>query len=76
MTAYDRVDIRDLLVDEGGADLEYAYDDPDGLRMHGVNRMLRVQGRVFLIFWLTTQTSWLADRTLQNMVQPSFGVVS
>jgi hypothetical protein len=76
MTAYERVDLRDLFMDEGGADLEYAYDDPDGLRMHGVNRMVRIQGRVFLIFWLTTQTSWLADRTLLNMVQPSFGVES
>jgi len=76
MTNYDRVGVKDLYMSEGGADLEYAYDDPEGLRMHGVTRMVRVQGRVFLIYWLTTQTSWLADRTLQNMVQPSFGVMS
>jgi eukaryotic-like serine/threonine-protein kinase len=76
LNEYRRLDLRDLLLPEGGADLEYAYDDAERVRMHGVNRMVRVQGRVFLIFWLTTQTSWLADRTLMNMVQPSFGVVS
>ena len=76
LTGYRRLELRDLLLPEGGADLEYAYDTEERVRMHGVNRMVRVQGRVFLIFWLTTQTSWLADRTLMNMVQPSFGVVS
>jgi hypothetical protein len=76
MTGYGRVELKDLYMDEGGADLEYAYDDADGLRMHGVNRMIRMEGRVFLVFWLTTQTSWLADRTILNMVLPSFGVSS
>jgi eukaryotic-like serine/threonine-protein kinase len=76
LTGYRRLDLRDLHLPEGGADLEYAYDTAGRVQMHGVNRMVRVQGRVFLIFWLTTQAAWPADRTLMNMVQPSFGVVS
>ncbi len=76
LTGYRRLALRDLLLPEGGADLEYAYDTEERIQMHGVNRMVRVQGRVFLIFWLTTQAAWPADRTLMNMVQPSFGLVS
>ena len=76
MAGYQRLSLKDLYMREGGADLEYTYMDSDGTGLHGVNRMQRIQGRVFLIFWLTTQTSWLADRALLNMVQPSFGVVS
>jgi hypothetical protein len=76
LTGYRRLALRDLLLPEGGADLEYAYDTEERVQMHGVNRMVRVQGRVFLIFWLTTQAAWPADRTLMNMVQPSFGLVS
>jgi hypothetical protein len=76
MTGFRQIGLEDLQMAEGGADLEYTYDAPDGVRMHGENRMQRVEGRVFLIFWLTTQTAWLADRALMNVVQPSFGVLS
>jgi hypothetical protein len=72
---YERVGIVDLQMAEGGADLEYLYSAPDGVRMHGVNRLVRMRGRVFAIYWLTTQTGWAADRVIMRYVQPSFGVV-
>jgi hypothetical protein len=74
LRAYARLGVTDLRFTEGAADLEYTYEAPDGVPMHGVNRMVRMDGRVFTIYWLTTHATWLSDRVLMNHVQPSFGL--
>ena len=42
--------------------------------MHGVNRMLRMNGQLYTISFLTTDVSWLIDRAVMDVVQPSFGL--
>ena len=73
LTGYVRLGITDAHYDEGAADLEYTYVDGNNV-MHGRNRMLRLNGRVFTLFWLTTDFSWTADRALVDFLQPSFGL--
>jgi hypothetical protein len=73
LTGYVRLGITDVHYDEGAADLEYTYVDGNTV-MHGRNRMLRLNGRVFTLFWLTTDFSWTADRALVDVLQPSFGL--
>jgi hypothetical protein len=68
---YRRLGLTDVLYDEGAADLEYTYRDGDQ-RMHGTNRMFRIQGRLFTLSWLTTDFSWNSDRALLDFLQPSF----
>jgi hypothetical protein len=69
---YSRIKIRDLLLDEGGADLEYTYVAPDDTKMHGENRMVRMGGRVYTIYWLTRDFSWVPDKAFKDKVQASF----
>jgi hypothetical protein len=73
LTSYRRVALVDAHYDEGAADLEYTYERND-LAMHGKTRMLRLDGRMFTLFWLTTEFSWSADQALVNFLQPSFGL--
>jgi eukaryotic-like serine/threonine-protein kinase len=73
LTDYRRLGIADAHYDEGAADLEYTYR-ADGTVMHGTNRMLRMDGRLFTLFWLTTDFSWSADQVLLDFLKPSFDV--
>jgi hypothetical protein len=73
LSDYELVGITDRHYSEGAADLEYTYSK-GAIRMHGVNRMLRMDGRVYTIFFLTTDVSWLYDRAVMDVVQPSFGL--
>ncbi len=71
ISEYRRLSLTDAQYDEGAADLEYTYRDGEVV-LHGMSRMLRLDGRVFTLFWLTTDFKWSADRTLLEMLQPSF----
>jgi hypothetical protein len=71
---YHRVGLNSVQYDEGAADLEYTYTAGEDTVMHGVNRMLRMDGRLFLLCWLTTGFSWTSDLALMNYLQPSFAV--
>jgi hypothetical protein len=73
LTDYHRIGITDAHYDEGAADLEYTYSRA-GTAMHGENRMLRLGGRVFTLYWLTTDFSWTSDIALMQFLQPSFGL--
>jgi eukaryotic-like serine/threonine-protein kinase len=73
LPGYVRIGITDAGYDEGAADLEYTYFDEKTL-MHGENRMLRMDDRVYTVFWLTTDFSWPSDQALLNFLQPSFGL--
>jgi serine/threonine protein kinase len=70
---YQRLALTDAHYDEGAADLEYTYLS-EQTRLHGVNRLLRLGGRVFILSWLTTEFTWTADQALVNFLQPSFGL--
>lgn len=74
LTDYARVALVDVPINDGGADLEYTYTRPDSVRLHGVNRMVRLKAEVFTLFWLTTDFGWSTDRALRDVVQPSFGL--
>jgi hypothetical protein len=56
---------------EGAADLEYTYMQGN-VKMHGVNRMFRLRGEVYTIYYLATDVDWPSDRDLKNIIQPSF----
>jgi hypothetical protein len=71
LTDYRRLGLTDAHYDEGAADLEYTYRGGDAV-LHGTNRMLRLDGRVFTLCWLTTDFTWTADRALLDFLQPSF----
>jgi hypothetical protein len=68
---YRRLSLTDAHYDEGAADLEYTYRDGENV-LHGTSRMLRLDGRLFTLFWLTTDFTWSADLALLNFLQPSF----
>lgn len=76
LTDYARVALVDVPINDGGADLEYTYVRPDAVRLHGVNRMVRLKVEVFTLFWLTTDFAWSTDRALRDVVQPSFGLAA
>jgi hypothetical protein len=44
------------------------------VKMHGVNRMLRLTGQVYTIYYLATDVDWPSDRALKNIMQPSFSL--
>jgi eukaryotic-like serine/threonine-protein kinase len=71
---YHRIGLNSVQYDEGAADLEYTYTGEQDTAMHGENRMLRMNGRLFLLCWLTTGFTWTADLALMNYLQPSFGL--
>jgi hypothetical protein len=73
LTDYRRLGIANAHYDEGAADLEYTYR-VDGMALHGTNRMLRIDGRLFTLFWLTTDFSWSSDQALLDFLRPSFDV--
>jgi hypothetical protein len=68
---YSRIKIQDLILKEGGADLEYTYLAPDDTKMHGENRMVRLGGRVYTLYWLTTDFSWGPHQYFRDKVQAS-----
>lgn len=70
---YELLSITDRHYTEGAADLEYTYTRGT-IRMHGVNRMLRLGGKLYTISFLTTDVSWPIDRAVMDVVQPSFGL--
>ena len=70
LAEYRRLSLTDMHFDEGAADLEYTYGDGESL--HGMTRMMRMDGRVFSLYWLTTDFNWSAERTLLEFLQPSF----
>jgi hypothetical protein len=74
LSDYTRVALVNVPIDDAGADLEYTYTRPDTVRLHGVNRMVRLEDEVFILFWLTTDFAWSTDRALRDVVQPSFGL--
>ena len=67
LSDYDQVSIKDLRFDEGGADLEYTYTR-EGLALHGVNRMMRLDGKLFTVCWLTEDLYWPTDRYLRDIM--------
>jgi hypothetical protein len=73
LTDYRRLSIAGVPYGDGAADLEYTYRTI-GLVLHGTNRMLRIHGRLFTLFWLTTDFSWSSDRALLDLLQASFDV--
>jgi eukaryotic-like serine/threonine-protein kinase len=73
LTDYRRLGIANAHYDEGAADLEYTYR-VDGMALHGTNRMLRIDGRLFTLYWLTTDFSWSSDQALLDFLRPSFDV--
>ena len=56
---------------EGAADLEYTYMQGN-VKMHGVNRLLRLKGQLYTIYYLATDVDWPSDRGLKDIIQPSF----
>ncbi len=68
---YQRLSLTNVPYEEGAADLEYTYRDGEYV-LHGASRMLRMDGRVFTLFWLTTDFTWSTDRDLLLFLQPSF----
>jgi hypothetical protein len=68
---YRRLSLTDAHYDEGAADLEYTYRSGQAV-LHGTSRMLRLDGRLFTLYWLTTDFTWSADQALLNFLQPSF----
>ncbi len=73
LTDYRRLSLADAHYDEGAADLEYTYR-ANGMVLHGTNRMLRMDGRLFTLYWLTTDFSWSSDQALLDFLKPSFDV--
>jgi hypothetical protein len=71
LTDYKQLDLTDAHYVEGAADLEYSYLGPDG-PMHGVNRMLRLKGHVYTVYFLTAEVSWPTDRAWADVCQASF----
>jgi hypothetical protein len=71
LAEYRRLSLTDAHFDEGAADLEYTYRNGETV-LHGMSRMLRMDGRVFTLYWLTTDFNWSAERTLLDFLQPSF----
>jgi hypothetical protein len=59
---------------EGGAYLEYTYDDPVLHRMHGALTLKRLHGLVYGVAWVSPDASWLTDRQLAGLFQASFGL--
>ncbi|MGE5828038.1 MAG: serine/threonine-protein kinase [Micromonosporaceae bacterium] len=53
----------------GAADLEYGYDSADGVRMHGITRLVRIApDRVYLIYWLAKDQDWASYTPLYQLV--------
>jgi hypothetical protein len=73
LTDYQQLKLTDVHYTEGAADLEYSYVGPDG-QMHGVNRMLRLKGHVYTVYFLTAEVSWPNDRAWADVCQPSFAL--
>ena len=73
LSDYRRLSLTEIHYDEGAADLEYTYRDGENI-LHGTSRMLRLDGRLFTLFWLTTDFTWSADQALRDFLQPSFDV--
>jgi eukaryotic-like serine/threonine-protein kinase len=71
LTDYRRLSLTDAHYDEGAADLEYTYRSGESV-LHGMSRMVRLDGRLFTLYWLTTDFTWSADRALLDFLQPSF----
>jgi hypothetical protein len=71
MTDFKKLRIFNPDYTEGAADLEYTYLQGN-VKMHGVNRMLRLKGQVYTIYYLATDVDWPSDRDLKNIIQPSF----
>jgi len=68
---YERVGITDSHYAEGAADLEYTYTR-NGLALHGENRMMRIDGGLYTVCWLTTELYWPTDRSWLDIMQASF----
>jgi eukaryotic-like serine/threonine-protein kinase len=73
MKDFKQLGLTDRQYPEGAADLEYTYQRGN-IKMHGVNRMLRAGGRVYTIYFVTTDASWPTDRAMVDVIQPSFAL--
>jgi hypothetical protein len=71
MVDFKLLGITDVGYRDGAADLEYTYLRGN-IRMHGVNRMLRLDGEVYTIYFLATEVAWPTDREVMSAIQPSF----
>jgi hypothetical protein len=72
LTSFQNLGVTDMGLPEGGASLEYTYQDASGHLMHGVNELLRFSGRLFLVCVVTTDSAWLTDRDGFSATQSSF----
>jgi hypothetical protein len=75
LTNFQRVSVTDVGATEGAADLEYSYLK-GSLKMHGVNRMLRMEGNVYTIYFLATEVGWATDSDVMKAIQPSFSLAA
>jgi hypothetical protein len=53
----------------GPADLEYTYDSADGVRMHGITRLVRkAPDQAYLIYWLAKNQDWTTYTSLYQLI--------
>jgi len=75
LTGYRRITVQDMHLPEGGAMLEYTYQRRD-TTMHGQNWMLRLNGRVFTVFVLASDSAWSVDRDFLVAACATFHLVT
>jgi hypothetical protein len=69
LTNYTRLDLSTQEYLFGAADLEYGYDGADGVRMHGITRLVRTApDRAYLIYWLAKDQDWASYTALYQLV--------
>jgi hypothetical protein len=74
LTDYKRLEVKDLLLSQGGASLEYTYQDGP-TKMHGENYMLRLNGHLFVVALLTSDNYWTVDLGWLMGAEASFALV-
>jgi hypothetical protein len=52
---------------------EYTFRDPRGALMHGLHRVMAVDGRIYLVAWRVKGAAWAAELQKLAVVQDSFG---
>ena len=72
LMGYQRIRI-DVLPGEAGAEWEYTFDDEMmGGLTHGVDRVVMVAGRSYLLEWRTPPAEWQANLPMYNSIVTSF----
>jgi hypothetical protein len=75
LKGYERLALEPTFTAEGSADLEYVYIRDGETVVHGETRMVRMDGTLFTISGLTTDTFWPTDRDVFNLIQVSLGLI-